>query len=302
MADNGYRRKPSMDKISLPDSDKINALNKHKTGSGVNAMADEIFDGHRFNKPGNFDAVGRFHEKLDDKKPEPDPDTDFIPKPDPSRKAPEYMRKGVKVGTAYVQRKRVFVWIGFFIVLLACALLFLPPIMSSKADDTRVLYDRNVFAEKGMTEFKSFALANYSVYNEGAFLSEKSENYRVIELSVHLQNSSPFETKIPQYTVFSCPEKYKDKLCYVTSTNTSEAKDDYGSVVGDTVPGFAGVDVTIEIMVNVTDMTDEDLDKCITGLVLSTVETKKKITKSLYIPCLPAFLFVSDNVSVPLDP
>ncbi|MBR1864101.1 MAG: hypothetical protein IJ806_08450 [Ruminococcus sp.] len=302
MADNDFRRRASMDSISLPDESKINQLNKRKPGVGVNAMADQIFDGHRFNKPGNFDAVGRFHEKLEEKKPRENPEDAFIPKPDPTKKAPDHLHKGVKVGTAYVERKRVFIWIGFFIALIIAALLFLPPVMSSKAEDTRVLYDRNVFASKGMTEFKSYALANYSVYNENAFLSEKNENYRVIELSVHMQNSSPFETKIPQYKVFKCPEKYRSRICYVTSANTAEDADGTTRVIGDTVPGFAGADIKIEIMVNVTDMTDEELDKCITGLVLCTDDAQKKIAPKKYIHCLPGLLFISNNVSVSLDP
>ena len=155
--------------------------------------------------------------------------------------------------------------------------------------------------QMGMTEFKTFAMANYSVYDQKAFSSEKNENYRVIEMTVHVQNSSPFEVTIPQYEAVHVPAKYKEKVCYVTSTVQKATKDGNGKVVGDTIAGFAGKDVTIELMINVTDMTEEDLEECVTGMVLSTTGTTKKITRNLRVPCLPAFLFVSDTVTVPLN-
>ena len=56
----------------------------------------------------------------------------------------------------------------------------------------------------------------------------------------------------------------------MTSTGRAAAKDGGGKVVGDTLNGFEGKDVTIEMMINVTDMTEEELDECVTGMVLST--------------------------------
>ena len=49
-------------------------------------------------------------------------------------------------------------------------------------------------------------------------------------------------------------------------------------------------------------MTEEELDECVTGMVLSTVNAKKKIAKNVYVPCLPAVLFISNAVTVQLDP
>lgn len=226
-----------------------------------------------------------------------DPD-DFIPKPDPDKKAPDRMNMGVKVGSSYVKRKKVVVWIVVAFLILACALLFLPPIMTSQSDQTEVIYDRNVFENMGMTEFKTYALANYSVYSEEAFASEKKENYRVVSMNVHLQNSSPFEVSVGQFEIVRAPKAYKDKICYVTSTKT----DKEGAITAETVPGFSGKDVTVEIMVNVTDMTDEQFDEAITGLILKTTDTKKRIASNTYVPSIPAFLFVSDNVSVSVNP
>ncbi len=297
-----HNKRNSMDSVSLPDADKIKKLSDPKfRGSEVNAKAEEIFESYHTKRIGNFDDASKFYEpsegKMDDDDEE-DPEDDFIPKPDPNKKAPSHMRKGIKMGSGYVERRRVFIWIGIALVVLAAALTFLPPVMSSRAEDTKVLFERNIFEDMGMTEFKTYALANYSVYSEESFNSEKKENYRVIELSAHLQNSSPFEVKIPQYKVARIKDKYKDKLCYVTSTHT----DKDGAVDGDIIPGFSGVDVKLEIMVNVTDMTDEQLDDCITGLIISTVDMQKKVAGNKYITCLPAFLFVSNNVSVSLAP
>ncbi len=290
-------KRVTMDSIAVPDTDKIRKLSDPKFhGSALNRQADEIFDGNRFNKVGDFDRATKFYGTPEEKKIEKDEDEedDFISKPDPDKKAPDLMNKGVKVGSTYVKRKNVVLWIVIVVVLLICALLFLPPVMSSKSEDTKVEYDRNVFANMGMTQFKSYALTNYSVYSEEAFASEKSENYRVITMNVHLQNASPFTVRIPQYEIIRAPKNYKDKICYITSTQTNGA----GEIVGDTLPAFSGQDVTLELMVNVTDMTDEQLDECITGLVISTVGMTKTIAANTHLPCIPAVMFVSNNVEV----
>lgn len=294
-------RRASMDSIAVPDTEKIKKLSDPKFhGSEANRQADAIFDGNRFNKVGDFDRATKFYGSMEEKRLElekDDPD-DFIPKPDPNRKAPDKMNMGVKVGSSYVKRKKVVLWIVIAVVILACALVFLPPIMTSDSENTKVLHDRNIFEDMGMTEFKTYALANYSVYSEEAFASEKKENYRIVSMKVHLQNSSPFEVSIGQFEIAHAPKAYKDKICYVTSTNT----DKDGAIAPETVPGFAGKDVTVEVMVNVTDMTDEQLDEAITGLILSTRDTKKRIAMNRYIPSIPAFLFVSNNVTVSVDP
>lgn len=280
-------------------------LPKRSTGD-INSKADKIFESNRFSSTGALPSVSGSLPKLENMDSKTSKryykDDDFIPKPDPNKKSPDFLDKGVKVGTAYVRRGRVYFWIFITLMILALAVTFLPPIMSSKTDETKVLFERNVFENKGMTDFKSYALANYSVYNEGAFSSEKSENYRVVELSVHIQNSSPFQVKIPQYKAIKVPKKHKDRLCYVTSTTVRETLGDSDPVTGDVVEPFGAKDVTIEIMVNVSDMTDSEFEDMITGLVIKTVDAKKRILPGIYIPCLPAILFVSDNSEISINP
>ena len=53
-----YNKRASMDSIEVPDVDKIKKLSDKKfKGSGVNRTADEIFDGEKFNKAGEFDRT-----------------------------------------------------------------------------------------------------------------------------------------------------------------------------------------------------------------------------------------------------
>lgn len=299
----------SMDRISVPDTGKMKKIeDRPYRSTGLNSAADQIFSNNGYARQQRFGAANssykgsaqvvkdrRYYEgkKYDD---------DFLPKRDPDKKAPGHLYKGVKVGSSYVMRLKIIIWMVVAMLLLGASLLFLPPLMNSTTEETKVDYNRNIFKDMGKTEYMSFALANYSVYNEDAFSSEKSQSYRVIEMTVHVQNSSPFEVTIPQYKAAYVPKKYKDKVCYVTSTVREAKKEGSGKVIGDTIEGFAGKEVTIEMMINVAGMTEEELDECVTGMVLTTVDAKKHLGGKVYIPCIPAVLFVADTVTVPLNP
>lgn len=296
----------TMESLKVPEDLNMDKLghNVYK-GSRTNAAADEIFSSNRYSKQTRFGAADNKYEGSEHRtraRRENPADDSFIPKPDPKKKAPDLFHQGVKVGSAYVERKKVIIWITVALVLLICALLFLPPLMNSSTQETKVDFDRNVFEKMGMTEFKTYALSNYSVYNQEAFSSEKNENYRVIEMKVHVQNSSPFQVIIPQYKALYVPNRYDNRVCYVTSPKRAATKDGEGKVVGDVIEGFQGKDVTIELMINVANMTEKQLDECVTGMVISTVNAKKKIARNVYVPCLPAVLFISDAVTVQLDP
>ncbi|MBO4868026.1 MAG: hypothetical protein J5582_15915 [Ruminococcus sp.] len=297
----------TMDSLKVPENINDKLGHNAYRGSKTNAAAEEIFSGNRYSKQTRFGAADNRYEGSERRarvrRDDPiDYSDSFIPKPDPNKKAPDLLHQGVKVGSAYVERKKVIIWITVALVLLISALLFLPPLMNSTTQETTVDHDRNIFQKMGMTEFKTYALSNYSVYSQEAFSSEKNENYRVIEMTVHVQNSSPFQVTIPQYKALYVPTRYEDKVCYVSSAKRASTKDGEGKVVGDVIDGFQGKDVTVELMINVSNMTEEQLDECVTGMVLSTVGAKKKIAKNVYVPCLPALLFVSNAVTVQLDP
>lgn len=301
-------RGASMDSIKIPENLDMSRLERTSYhSSGINAAADEIFAENRYGKKTRFGAADvnyagseqRAKQRREEAKTI---ENDFTARPMVNNKARNALHQGVKVGSSYVERKKIIIWITAALILLASALVFLPPLMNSSSEEAMVDHDRNVFRTMGMTEFKAFAMSNYSVFSQEAFSSERNENYRVIEMTVHLQNSSPFEVTIPQYEAVHVPAKYKDKVCYVTSTGVAKNKDGSKKVVGDRLNGFEGKDVTIEMMINVADMTEEDLDECVTGMILSTTGAKKRIARGVEVPCLPAFLFVSDAVTVQLDP
>ena len=295
----------TMDTLRVPDKLDMDKLS-HNTyrGSKTNAVADEIFSGGRYTKQTRFGAADEKYEGAEQRrKREGTEDAENIKSRSARhKKAPDRLHQGVKVGSSYVERKKVIIWITVALVLLACALLFLPPLMNSTSGETRVDHNRNIFEKMGMTEFKTFALSNYSVYNQEAFSSEKNENYRIIEMTVHVQNSSPFQVTIPQYKALHVPKMYEDKLCYVSSARMTTTSDGTRKVAGDVIEGFSGKDVTIEMMINVKDMTEEELDECVTGMVLTTVGAKKKIAKKVTVPCIPAVLFIFDAVTVHLEP
>lgn len=300
----------SMDRIRVPDTANMKKIeDKPYRSTGTTSAADQIFSNGGYTRQERFGAAnssykGSSNTVKKDRRyyEEKEYDDDFIPKRDPNKKAPGHLYKGVKVGTSYVMRLKIIIWIVVALLLLGLSLLFLPPLMNSTTEETQVDFERNIFKDMGKTEYMTFALANYSVYNEDAFSSERSSNYRVIEMTVHVQNSSPFEVTIPQYKAAYVPRKYKDKVCYVTSTVRQAKKEGSGKVVGDTIDGFSGKEVKIEMMINVTDMTEEELDECVTGMVLTTVDAKKRVARNVYLPCIPAVLFVSDTVTVPLNP
>ena len=67
-----------MDSIEVPDVDKIKKLSDKKfKGSGVNRTADEIFDGEKFNKAGEFDRATKTYDDPTKHKEEDDED-DFL--------------------------------------------------------------------------------------------------------------------------------------------------------------------------------------------------------------------------------
>lgn len=294
-------RTATMDSIATPDISQIKKLDDPKfRGSGINRTADQIFEGEKFKKRGDFDRATKLYSdpaRLKHDHEEEDED-DFIPKPQQNRKAPDALHKGVKIRGAYVERRKVIICVVIMIIALLLMLMFLPPVVSSDSDSSQVLYDRNIFENKGMTEFKTYALSNYSVWNEEAFSSEKPENYRIVNLVFRVSNPTPFEVSIPQYKVSSADALYTDKICYLTSTQT----DKDGVVIGDTIPAFSSVDVNAELMVNITDLDDKAFDELVSSLIISTDGMKKRIAVNKYLPCIPAFVFVSNNISLNVDP
>lgn len=294
-----YNKRASMDSIEVPDVDKIKKLSDKKfKGSGVNRTADEIFDGEKFNKAGEFDRATKTYDDPTKHKEEDDKEDDFLEDAAAiPAQAATGLNKGVKVRGAYVKRGKVIKVIVTVVIILVLMVFFFPPLFFNDADKSVVRYDDNVFKTMGMTDFKTYALSNYSVYNEEAFGSELSSSYRFADIVFNIKNPSPFEIKIPQYEISHVSSEYDNAVCYATSVTTNSD----GEVIGDTVPPFSSKKVTVRILVNITDMDDSTFDDCVTGMILSTKDMKKKIGKDSYLPCLPAFMPVSNAIEIYLN-
>ncbi len=291
-----YNKRASMDSIEVPDVDKIKKLSDKKfKGSGVNRTADEIFDGEKFNKAGEFDRATKTYDDPTKHKEEDDKEDDFLEDAAAMpAQAAKGLSKGVKVGDSYVKRSRIIKTVVAVIIVLVLMVFFFPPLFFNDADKSVVRYDDNVFKTMGMTDFKTYALSNYSVYNEEAFGSELSSSYRFADIVFNIKNPSPFEIKIPQYEISHVSSEYDNAVCYATSVTTNSD----GEVIGDTVPPFSSKEVTVRVLVNITDMDDSTFDDCVTGMILSTKDMKKKIGKDSYLPCLPAFMPVSNATEI----
>lgn len=294
-----YNKRASMDSIEVPDVDKIKKLSDTKLkGSSVNRTADEIFDGEKFNKAGEFDRATKTYDDPTKHKEEDGEEDDFLEDAAAMpAQAATGLNKGMKVRGAYVKRGKVIKVIVTVVIILVLMVFFFPPLFFNDADKSTVKYDDNVFRTMGMTDFKTYALSNYSVYNEEAFSSELSSSYRFADIVFNIKNPSPFEIKIPQYEISHVSSDYDNAVCYATSVTTNGD----GEVIGDTIPPFSSKEVTVRILVNVTGMDDKTFDDCVTGMILSTKDMKKKIGKNSYMPCLPAFMPVSNAIEIYLN-
>lgn len=293
-----YNKRASMDSIEVPDVDKIKKLSDTKfRGSSVNRTADEIFDGEKFKKAGEFDRATKTYDDPTKHKEEDDEDDFLEDAAAMPAQAATGLNKGVKVGDSYVKRGKVIRIAITVVIILVLMVFFFPPLFFNDADKSIVKYDDNVFRTMGMTDFKTYALSNYSVYNEEAFSSELSSSYRFADIVFNIKNPSPFEIKIPQYEISHVSSLYDNAVCYATSVTTNND----GEVIGDTVPPFSSKEVTVRILVNVTNMDDSTFDDCVTSMILSTKDMKKKIGKNTYLPCLPAFMPVSNAIEIYLN-
>ena len=276
--------KNTMDSLKLPDQDKLDSLQdgfitKKPESTGSFDDFDKV-TAPTFAKAGKVQDIPNKEDKKDD------PD-DFIPKPDPNRKANNI---GVKVGKRYVSKKRMAKIIACCVIAAAVVLFFFPPVVTNNTDESSAEKE-NIFQTMGLTELKEDILKNKSVYSEEGLSSELSENYRICKVSLNIKNMTPFELKIPGYDIVSADSDYKQRFIYASPEKSG----------GDIIPPFSNEPVTVEVLVNVASMTDLQFDEAVTSLVLKTSGMKKKIGKSLYCPCIPAFVPVSNASSFILE-
>ena len=202
--------------------------------------------------------------------------------------AADALNKGVKVRGAYVARKHILRAIIIVIVLFVAGVLFLPPFYKSN-DSMSNCRSEDIFGAAGSTQYKADLLNDHYVYNIDAMTSDRSDSYRICTIAFDAKNYSPFEVYMDDY-IISDGGDYSSNIVYSTYVGDSNV-----------IPAFSTKTVQIEILIKRDGLSDEDFDKAITSLTLHSKGAKKRISKSKGIPCIPAWLSVSDVISFDPD-
>lgn len=282
------RSKGKMDSISLPDKEKISNL----SGGFVNSRRvyrERGIDDFTNSVRADFSEAApiKVPERTEPEKREED---DFIEK---SRAKP--MPKSntdtryLKLGRRSVPRWRFFKIAAIVLVAIIVLCVFCPPIMLSNSEGTTKR--NNIFADKGISAVKEELLKNENVYNIDNMTSEKPENYRVCTLGIQVSNYTPFKSYIGGFSILTCDPLYKDKFVSV-SINEPD---------GYVIPAFSVRTVQVNVLVCVTEMTDQQLTDAMTSLVLKTTGLKKGLGSLPGMPIIPGAIFVSDALEYNLD-
>ncbi len=192
--------------------------------------------------------------------------------------------QGVKIKGTYVARRRIITAVVTAVTLLVGVMLFAPPVFSANDSESGCRYE-DILAKHGITQYKSEVLNEYNVYNINALSSDISKNYRICTVSFDVVNFSPFRVKLGDYVVANGGE-HKDNIVYSTSVDEDAE-----------LPAFGKRTIKVDILINKEELTDEEFDKAITSLVLSTKGMKKHLAGKLDLPTIPALMFVSDVIS-----
>ena len=155
----------------------------------------------------------------------------------------------------------------------------------------------DIFKDMGTTELKKYASEHYAVNAdlEKFFTSEKSDNYRVAELSFKVRNLSPFKVEIPKFVVSKVDSQYSNNIGYIETDLDENGKD-----IPITVSAFSTEKITIRVVINTAEMTEKELNEAVSSMIISTKGMNKKVF-GISIPCVPYFIFVSNNIWLDLD-
>ncbi len=290
-----------MDAIKLPDQKKIRELNTEtRRGSAVNQYAESLFSTDKSRHKGSFERAIQYEDPgrnltlvpEEEEEEEEEDITEFAARSVPKATG---LNRGVKLGGQYVRKKTIVIWCVVAVTFLLAMMFAFPPIFSDDTENSKVLTDANVFSQMGMTELKAYASSHYYVNSEKAFSSEKMDNYRVVELSFTARNLSPFTVEIPKFVVTKVDPLYKDHIAYIKSGSVNENGED----VPETIPAFESKKIKIEVLVNVEDLKEQQFNDAVTSMIISTEGMNKKVF-GLSVPCVPYFIFVSNNISLDL--
>lgn len=290
-----------MDSIRLPSKKEIYSLNtpKHR-GSITNQYAESLFSNDKSQHQGSFERAILYEDpamnlrRPGEEEEEPEDDfSDFNAREIPKATG---LNRGVKLGNQYVKKKTIVIWVSVAVAFLLFMIFAFPPVISDNTDDSTVEKDANVFRNMSITELKAHASTHYSMVSEKAFESEKAENYRVVKLVYNARNLSPFKVEIPKFVLTKIDPRYEDKIGYITMAEKTKNGDQKAAII----PAFGSKEIVVEVMVNVVDMDEKQFNDAIASMIISTEGMNKKVF-GLSVPCIPSFVFVSNNMLLDLN-
>lgn len=283
-------KRPSMDTIKTPDLNNLDAKQSKVLNTFDRYTRAEDYSGKvradfsRAQKVTDFELKSLQEEKRDK--------TEVLVEEFSAKKVPtsaaNAMNKGVKVRGKYVARKKIIAAVVIAIAIIVFITLFVPPIYFAN-DAESSCRKEDIFAESGATQFRADIMNNNHVYNVEALSSDRSDSYRICTVAFDVKNWSPFTFEADDY-VISNGGDFDSHIVYSTAVGDST-----------TIPAFTNKTIQIEILINKDGLSDEEFDRAITSLTISTAGAEKKISKNGGIPCIPAFMNVSDVITFDPD-
>lgn len=283
-------RKPSMDTIKTPDLKNLNSEQSKVLNTFDRYTRAEDYSGKVRADFGRAQQVQDF--ELKSKKEEEKDECEVLIEEFSAKRVPTAaagtLSKGVKVRGKYVARKKVITAVIIAVIVILLLILFTPPIYTANDSESSCRRE-DIFASVGATQYKADMMNNHYVYNIEALSSDKSDSYRICTVAFDARNYTPFPVALDDY-VISGGGDFESHIVYSTYVEDSNE-----------IPAFSTKTVKIEILINRDGLTDEEFDKAITSLTLRTKGAKKRIGKSIGIPCIPAWMGVSDVITFDPD-
>lgn len=275
-------RTPDLDNLSKEQSKVLNTFDRYTRAEDYSGKVRADFD--RAQKVQDFELKSKKEEEKDDGEALME---EFSAKRVP-KTAANALDKGVKVHGKYVARKKIIFAVAAVIILLLLVSLFVPPIYTANDSESSCRRE-DIFAADGISRYKAKIMEDHYVYNIDAMTSDRSDSYRICTVAFDAKNYSPFEVVVDNYEISNWGD-FEDNIVCSTVVDDSEV-----------IPPFSTKTVKVEILVRSDGLTREEFDSAITSLRLYTKGTKKKIGKKLEIPCIPAFMNVSDVIAFDPD-
>lgn len=277
-----------MDSINLPDKDKIRDLKGGYVNSRRVYKENSISDFTNAVKADFSDAAPiKVPERTEPPKEQDEMDKLIEERKKAAEQSSANKKKGVKIGKKYVAK-----WLVRRIVIICVSVLFVlitffPPFVFSTCDGETL--DINVLENKSLPTLKEELLANTYVYNIDNLSTENSANYKVCTVDIDIKNFTPYSVEISGFSIVTCDPMYRDKF---VAARLKDGPCELGM--------FSVKTVTVEVLLNVVEINEDQFDDAMTSLILRTNGMKKRLGP-VPIPVPPAFVFVSDALEYRLN-